>query len=82
MSNPKLSEIRARVQAAADAWSQTRSVITPPLNDIPYLLELVSRMGKALEEHGEHDSLCAINDNLNCSCGWDKARALLKEIEL
>jgi len=46
MSQIKLSEIKARVQAAAEAWSQTRSVITPPLGDIPHLLELVKRLGE------------------------------------
>jgi hypothetical protein len=47
---------------------------------IPRLLDLVKRLGKALEEYGDHALNCDIGPG-PCTCGWDKARELLKERE-
>ena len=45
----------------------------------PYLLDLVERMGKALDEYGDHTAPCDVSDT-TCTCGWEKARALLEEL--
>ena len=47
--------------------------------DLPYLLDLVERMGKALDEYGDHTAPCDVSDT-TCTCGWEKARALLEEL--
>ena len=68
---PTVSEIKAREGAVA----------SNPLSNVGYLLDLVSRMGKALEEYGDHALNCDIGPG-PCTCGWEEARALLEEIKL
>ncbi len=71
---PKLSEIRARVE-------NTTITPPPPLDDIPYLLDLVDRMGKALDKYGDHLVGCNVIESDPCNCGLCEARALLEEIK-
>ena len=74
MSEIKLSEIQAREQAMT---------ITPkpPLDDIPYLLDLVKRLGKMIDNlnfrhHSDHYGLFEDCDYPKCR----RVRALLLEI--
>jgi hypothetical protein len=87
MSNPKLSKIKAREQAGKDG-----ELIYYTRAERCYLLKLVERLGKVLENNKAqaHYFLCkGINDyphdqdKGDCHAGHCKeARALLKELEL
>ena len=77
---PKLSEIRAREQAVPWTVEAIAEFMKHAKTDIPHLLNLVSRMGKALEEYGDHSGACDVS-NTACTCGWEEARALLEEVK-
>lgn len=56
--------------------------------EIDYLLDLVERLGKVLEEYSDHTESCAAldkpgleQDDISCNCGYRKARTLLLEIK-
>ena len=68
---PTLSEIRARNEQVTGAEWNVEARETQLFDDIPYLLDLVSRMGKAL---GHYDGI-----GRDCT-GCKEARALLEEI--
>ena len=82
---PTVSVIRAREQAASKGLYETTicdgSGEIIKQSDIPCLLDLVKRMGKALEQYGDHEMGCSVVEDENCDCGWEEARELLKEIE-
>lgn len=74
MKKSKLSEIRVRDQSAPGGARF----------DVPYLLDLVERLGKALDKYCAHDATCNHRDIFEprCDCGLEETRALLKELEL
>ncbi|KKL68655.1 hypothetical protein LCGC14_2122770 [marine sediment metagenome] len=67
---PKVSEIRAHYEGMVA--KDTAAF---------YLLDLVKRLGEALEEYGDHALNCDIGPG-PCTCGWEETRALLEEIKL
>jgi len=91
---PTLSEIVAREKAAAEfTWyPNAMEAVFRSRTDIPYLLDLVSRMGKALEGLSDmHITFCdrctiavpqdgrpPIHED---GCPVPKARALLEELK-
>jgi len=79
MSKLKLSEIRALlIRSSVNDEARDKLVY----ERIPYLLDLVERLGKALVEYGDHSPNCDLSNGPRCTCGWKEARALLKELEL
>ena len=72
---PKLSEIEAHEQHAIREWNRTRAVIPTPLGHVPYLLDLVKRLGKALQTLEDVNTGCK-----HCSPVLE-ARALILEIK-
>ncbi len=79
MSKPKLSEIRGMVKGArfTDNWEGVKAGSS---EYVPYLLDLVERMGKALRGklwNCNH----VLSHDANCEF-CQEARALLEEIKL
>ncbi|KKN24697.1 hypothetical protein LCGC14_0892000 [marine sediment metagenome] len=71
MKKPTVSEIRAREQAATEAWKLEGNLLPRPRAEIRYLLKLVERMGRI------------IRDDVNPISEIDtiRVRALLLEIK-
>ena len=46
-----------------------------------YLLDLVERMGKALESYGDHALGCSTVEDDPCDCGWEEVCTLLEELK-
>ena len=65
----KLSEIRTHYEIIF--FKDTRAF---------YLLDLVKRLRKALEEYGDHSPSCDVGYTA-CTCGWDETSPLLEELE-
>ncbi len=80
---PTVSEIRAFQKlrpVGGEDYEPSMSLREIFLYDnCAYLLDLVERMGKALDEYGDHTAPCDVSYT-TCTCGWEKSCALLEEL--
>ena len=85
---PKLSEIRAALEQAIAKCGWVSDVaygMRSRTNNVPYLLDLVKRLGEVLEKRAAQHAdgfICRSYDSeWSCTCGTEEARALLLEIK-